>query len=480
MNQKQSLELKLTQKLILTPQLQQSIKLLQLPVLELSQNITQELMENPFLEEVIEKESDDNKDSPEIENIPQTEADDTEAPLERIFGFTTDEYFEERGSDGRDLGYFDESGDERSTQLPFERRIKKTSLYEHLLWQLRLSTVPEDVGHAAEVIINNLSDDGYLEATIEEVAETAKVDTQSVEEALRLIHEFDPPGVGARNLQECLLLQLRPLNLQGTLVERILTEGFKELEGKKYKQLATRFNVPLNDILQAVNIIERLEPRPGRNYSDEEVLHIVPDVYVTESDGKFVISLNEEWTPRIRLSNYYRELLANKNKLSPEERQFLEEKMRSAIWLLKSLDQRNRTIYRVTESILKFQEDFFRYGIEHLKPLNLRDVAEDIGMHESTISRVTSNKYLQCPQGLFSFRFFLSNTLSSGKGNISSTIVKNYIKEIISKEDPMNPLNDNEIVEFLKKNSIKVARRTVAKYREELRIPSHNKRKKWV
>jgi RNA polymerase sigma-54 factor len=479
MDQRQTLELKLSQKLILTPQLQQSIKLLQLPILELSQNITQELTENPFLEEVVERESDDNRDSLE-EDIPQGQMDDTEAPLERIFGFTTDDYFEERGSDGRDLGYFDESGDEKNLQAPFERKIKKTSLYEHLLWQLRLSNVSRDVGRAAEVIINNLNDDGYLEATIHEIAETARVDPETAEEALRVIQDLDPPGVGARSLQECLLLQLRPLNLQGTLVERILTEAFKELEEKKYKQIANKFNVPLEEVLQAVHIIEGLEPRPGRNYSDEEVLHIVPDVYITESDGKFVITLNDEWIPRIRLSNYYKKLLANKDKLSPEERRFLEEKMRSAIWLLKSLDQRNRTIYRVTESILKFQEDFFRYGIEHLKPLNLRDVAEDLGMHESTISRVTSNKYLQCPQGLFSFRFFFSNTLSSGKGNISSTIVKNYIKELISKEDPTRPLNDNEIVELLRKHSIKVARRTVAKYREEMKIPSHTKRKKWV
>lgn len=479
MNQKQSLELKLTQKLILTPQLQQSIKLLQLPILELSQNITQELMENPFLEEVTEKVPEDRRE-PTDEPTPRTQTDDTEVPLEKIFGFTTDDYFEERGSDGRDLGYFDESDDERNLQPPFERRIKKINLYEHLLWQLRLSNVPESVGHAAEVIINNLNEDGYLEASIEEIAETVNVNRETVEEALRLIHDFDPPGVGARNLQECLLLQLKPLNLKNTLVERILTEGFKELEGKKYKQLASRFKSSVEDILEAVNIIERLEPRPGRNYSDEEVLHIVPDVYITESDGKFVISLNDEWIPRIRLSNYYRKLLANKEKLSQEEKRFLEEKMRSAIWLLKSLDQRNRTIYKVTESILKFQEDFFRYGIEHLKPLNLKDVAEDVGMHESTISRVTSNKYLQCPQGLFSFRFFFSNVVSSGKGNISSTIVKNYIKEIISKEDPKNPLSDKEIVELLNRNSIKVARRTVAKYREELKIPSHNKRRKWA
>lgn len=480
MNPKQSLELKLTQKLILTPQLQLSIKLLQLPILELSQNVTQELMENPFLEEIVERETETNGKIGSLEEaIPDTQTDDAEAPLEKMFGFTTEDYFEERGSDGRDLGYFDEPSSERDQQPFFEQNVKKTNLYEHLLWQLRFLNLSEDVRNTAEVIINNLNDDGYLEASMEEIARIANTDTQIAEEALRIVQEFDPIGVGARNLQECLLLQLKLLNLKDTLVERILTDGFEELEGKRYKHLATRFNVQLEDVFKAINIIEMLEPRPGRNYSDGEVIHIVPDVYITESEGKFVISLNDDWVPRIRLSNYYRKLLTDKEKLSPEERQFLEEKMRSAIWLLKSLDQRNRTIYKVTESILKFQEDFFKKGQEYLKPLNLRDVAEDIGMHESTISRVTSNKYLQCPQGLFSFRYFFSNTVSSDKGNISSTIVKNYIKEVISKEDPKKPLSDSDIVKLLKQNSINVARRTVAKYREELKIPSHSKRKKW-
>ncbi|GAB4546039.1 MAG: RNA polymerase factor sigma-54 [Thermodesulfovibrionia bacterium] len=481
MNQKQGLELKLTQKLILTPQLQLSIKLLQLPILELSQSITQELMENPFLEEIVERGAETDKDTePANESTPDTIIDDTEAPLEKMFGFTSDDYFEERGSDGRDLGYFDAPSDENDQQPFFEQNVKKTNLYEHLLWQLRFISLSEPLRRSAEVIINNLNEDGYLEASMDEIAKIANTDAHTAEEALKVVQEFDPPGVGARNLQECLLLQLKSLNLKDTLVERILTDGFEDLEGKRYKHLAAKLKAPLDDVLNAINIIEGLEPRPGRNYSDEEVIHIVPDVYITESEGRFVISLNDDWIPRIRLSNYYRKLLTNKEDLSAEERQFLEEKMRSAIWLMKSLDQRNKTIYKVTESILKFQEDFFRYGPEYLKPLNLKAVAEDIGMHESTISRVTSNKYLQCPQGLFSFKYFFSNTISSGNGDISSTIVKNCIREIISEEDPKRPLRDSEIVERLKQRSINVARRTVAKYREELKIPPHNKRKKWA
>jgi len=480
MAMEQRLELRLSQKLILTPQLQQSIKLLQLPLLELSQDINQELMNNPLLEEGVEREPEGSVTSgtSQDEEKFRQPTEDTEAPLEKIFGFTTDNYFEERESDGRDFGYFGESTDE--TTSPFERNTVKADLYEHLLWQLRLSSIPESLGKTAEIIINNLNDDGYLQtSTIEEIAESSGVDPEKAEKALQFIQAFDPAGVGARNLQECLLLQLEPLNLKGTLVEKILTNGFSELEGKKYKQLSAKLKVSIDDVISAIKIIEDLEPRPGRNYSSDEPIHIIPDVFVEESEGKFIITLNDEGIPKLRLSNYYRKLLANKKSLGPEEKQFLEEKLRSAIWLLRSLDQRNKTIYRVTDSILEFQEDFFRKGPKYLKPLNLRNVAEDLGMHESTISRVTSNKYIQCPQGLLNFRYFFSNAVPTENGDISSSTVKDMIRKIISEEDSALPLNDQKIVDMLKEKGIAVARRTAAKYREELKIPSHLKRKKW-
>jgi RNA polymerase sigma-54 factor len=480
MAQEQRLELKLSQKLILTPQLQQSIKLLQLPLLELSQDINQELMNNPLLEESAERESEAKQDSSATANEEEPFRDtpsDIEAPLEKIFGFTTDSYFEERESDGRDFGYFSDGSEEATS--PFERNRGKTDLYEHMLWQLRLSHISGPLGQTAEIIINNLNEDGYLQASLDEIAELSEVDVKRAEEALRFIQGLDPSGVGARDLQECLLLQLGPLNLTDTLVEKILRDGFSELKGKKYKQLTAKFKVPIDDIFAAVKIIEGLEPRPGRNYSSDEPVHIIPDVYIEESDGKFIITLNDEGIPKLRLSNYYRKLLANKKSLGPEEKQFLEEKLRSAIWLLRSLDQRNKTIYKVTDSILKFQEDFFRKGFKYLKPLNLRDIADDLEMHESTISRVTSNKYLQCPQGLLNFRYFFSNAVPTARGNISSTTVKDVIRQIVTAEDPQVPLNDKKIVELLEERGINVARRTAAKYREELKIPSHIKRKKW-
>lgn len=473
----QRLELKLSQKLILTPQLQQSIKLLQLPLLELTQDINQELMNNPLLEEGIDKDPENETSGTSEEGKFQEPSSDIETPLEKIFGFTSDNYFEERESDGRDFGYFTDGSEE--TNSPFERNRSKTDLYEHLLWQLRLSHISDKIGQVAEIIINNLNEDGYLQASTEEIVTLAETDVDTVEEAIRFIHGLDPSGVGARSLQECLLLQLGPLNLKGSLVEKILTEGFSELEGKKYKQLAARLKTSIEDIFDAIKIIEGLEPRPARNYSSDEPVHIIPDVYIEESEGKFIITLNDEGVPKLRLSNYYRKLLANKKSLGPEEKQFLEEKLRSAIWLLRSLDQRNKTIYKVTDSILKFQDDFFRKGAKHLKPLNLRDVAEDLGMHESTISRVTSNKYIQCPQGLLNFRYFFSNAVATSTGNMSSSTVKTLIKKIVSEEDPQHPLNDQKIVELLKSKGIGIARRTAAKYREELKILSHMKRKKW-
>lgn len=479
MAQDQRLELRLSQRLILTPQLQQSIKLLQLPLLELTQDINQELMNNPMLEEGVDREPEikDEQSGPSNEEPVRESTVDIEPPLEKIFGFTSESYFEDRESDGRDFGYF--NPDVEETTSPFERNRDRTNLYDHLLWQLRLSTIEENIGRSAEVIINNLNDDGYMQASIDEISQLAESDTETVEKAIKAVQELDPSGVGARNLQECLLLQLPALDLSGTLVEKILTEGFSELERKKYNQLAVKFKTSINAIFDAVKIIEKLEPRPGRNYSSDEPVHIIPDVYIEESEGKFLINLNDEGIPRLRLSNYYRKLLANKKSLGAEEKQFLEEKLRSAVWLLKSLDQRNKTIYRVTESILKFQEDFFRKGAEHLKPLNLRIIAEDLGLHESTISRVTSNKYVQCPRGLLNFRYFFSNAVATDLGSMSSSTVKNIIKQIIAEEDSKKPLNDQKIVNILKSKGISVARRTAAKYREELKIPSHLKRKKW-
>jgi len=471
------LETKLTQKLILTPQLQLAIKLLQLPQLELSQVLTQELMENPFLEESIEETTVEELTPEERESIENEDTlEDTEAPLERLMSFTVDEYFEERGSDGRDLGYFNPG---TVTPPPYEQLLtKEPDLHDHLLWQLRLSNEHEEIRKVGETIIGNIDENGYLRVSLEEIVEGAKTDLTTAEQALGLIQSFDPPGVGARNIKECLLLQLEPLNLKGTLIEKIITNNMEDLEKKKYKRIAQQYNLPLENIIAAVKVIEGFEPKPGRNFTSTSTNYVVPDVYVTKSPDGNQIVLNDEGLPRLRISSFYRKLIRNKEAFQKNERQFLIEKLRSASGLLKSLDQRNRTIYRVTESILNFQKDFFNKGIEHIKPLILKDIASRLNMHESTISRVTSNKYLACQHGIFSFRFFFSSSLHGGMGSVSSTSVKNMIKKIVMEEHLRKPLSDQRIVEILKSSGITVARRTVAKYREELRIPSQAQRRK--
>ena len=472
------LELRLSQKLILTPQLQQAIKLLQLPHLELSEFLSQELIENPFLEESVEEIPVEELTQEEKESVEIEEAqEDAEAPLEKLMNFTVDEYFEERGYDGKDLGYFNPG-----TVSPpsFEQFLTRgPDLYDHLLWQLRFSNDPESIRKIGEVIIGNIDENGYLRASIEEIIKGAEAQRETVEKALSLIQGFDPIGVGARNVMECLLLQLKALNLGGTLVEKIIINNMDELEKRKYPQIAQQYNLPLKDIMSAVKIIEGLEPKPGRNFSNYNTNYVVPDVFLVKTADGYQIILNDEGLPRLRVSSFYKKLIQQNNAVSKEDKQFLVEKLRSAVGLLKSLDQRDRTIYRVTESLLSLQKEFFDKGIKYLKPLTLRDVASVLNLHESTISRVTSSKYLSCEHGTFCFRFLFSSALQSGMGSVSSTSVKDIIKKIVIEEDSQKPLSDQNIGEMLKKNGIIIARRTVAKYREGMGIPSQTHRRKF-
>ncbi len=465
------LDLKLAQKLILTPQLQQAIRLLQMQKLELVATLNQELVENPFLEELTDMPEEPSPDEKE----PVERLEEIEKPLEKLMEFKVDEYFEERGSDGRDLGYFNPGIVEAPS---FEKFVsKKPDLSEHLHWQLRLTHAPEELKTAGEVIIGNIDENGYLRATPEELSNLSGFSEEIINRAIELIQTLDPPGVGARDIKECLLIQTRYLGLGGTLVEKIILNNLDDLEKKRYQNIAKQYNVSIDEVTQAIRIIQGFDPKPGRNYSSQEPIYVEPDVFIIKDEEQYRIILNDDGVPRFRLNEKYRQLLSNKSLLSKEERQFLEDKLRSALWLIKSLDQRNRTIYRVTESILKFQREFFDRGVDYLKPLTLRQVAKELNMHESTISRVTSNKYLACPHGIFSFRFFFSSSVQSDSGEISSTRVKELIRKIISEEDPSRPLSDQQIVEILKNSNIHIARRTVSKYRTELKILSQNQRK---
>ncbi|NLI30214.1 MAG: RNA polymerase factor sigma-54 [Nitrospiraceae bacterium] len=475
------LDLRLSQKLVLTPQLQQAIKLLQMPQLELAQTLTQELTENPFLEELLDEHEEEIPTlDPRTDDEPVTpdvDYDTAELTEESFTKFSVDEYFEERGSDGRDLGYFNPGTEERPSYELFYSR--KPDLYDHLLWQLRLSTARDEVRIAAESVIGNIEDDGYLRISDEELARTAGVSSELIAEAVALVQGFDPPGVCARSLQDCLMLQLRTLGLEDTLVARLVRGNMEDIQKHKFQQIARAYAMPLEDIMAAVRIIEALDPRPASKYTGEETTYVVPDVFITRTDEGYQIVLNDEGMPRLRLNGTYRALLTRKEQLTKEEKAFLREKLRLATELIKSLDQRNRTIYRVADSILKFQMEFFERGRQQLRPLTLKDVATDVGMHESTISRVTSNKYLACDHGVFSFRFFFSSALQSDTGEVSSTSVKDLIRKIIEEEDPKKPLSDKMIADRLRGENVTIARRTVAKYREELKIAPQNMRKRY-
>lgn len=455
------LDLKLTQKLALTPQLQLQLKLLQLPQLELSQYIQQELTENPFLE----LEEDINS---EQENETLLEENQEPVAIDRLDKIMVEEYFSERADDGRDLGYFNPGFEEKPT---FDFFYSTTvDLWEHLLWQLRLSKADDEIRAVAEVVIGNIDEDGYLRATEQEIADLTGANLEIVNKAIELVQDFEPAGVCSRNIKECLILQLRSLGLEDSFVKTIVEFHLEDIQKKKYDKIAKKYNVSIEEVINAVKILEKLEPRPGRNFSRLEVSAPSPDVYVRKEGEDFQIILNDEGIPRIKLSSIYKELFKSKN-LPLEERQFLKNKFRCAIDLLKGLDQRNRTIYRVTESLIKMQREFFEKGIRYIKPLNLKAIADDLGLHESTISRVTSNKFIACDHGIFSFRFFFSNALPSKQGVISTTLVKEKILKIIEEEDIAFPLSDKEISERLAKEGIDIARRTVAKYREELKIP---------
>ena len=477
------LSLRLSQKLILTPQLQLAIRLLQMPQLELSQTLAQELVENPFLEDVQEENTGEELAGEERETA-ETDSeqlgDDAESPLEKMISgsadFSVDEYFEERSSDGRDLGYF---GQGTNTPVSFEQFASKTpDIYDHLLWQLRLSDAGEDIRLIGEAVIGNIDENGYLTATDEEIAASTNENILNVRKAVDVVQSFDPPGIGARDLKECMMLQLKLLGIAGSLAERIIANNMEELKKKNYQQIARLCNTSVDEVLAAVKVIEGLEPRPARNFFNANTDYVIPDVFVVKGDDGYQIILNEERLPKLRINSYYKKLMLQKNSFSKEERQFLDEKLRSASWLLKSLDQRNRTIYRVTESIINFQRDFFDRGVQYMKPLNLKNVAVELSLHESTISRVTSNKYLSCSHGVLCFKFFFCSALQSDTGSVSSTSVKDLIKKIVSEEDHRKPLSDQRIVELLKSQNIVIARRTIAKYRDELKVLSQNQRKR--
>jgi RNA polymerase sigma-54 factor len=497
------LDLRLSQKLIMTPQLQQAIKLLQLSRLELQQTLNQHLMENPLLDELAGDvdEGDPaagdewNQDKKEITG-PEGSSDspkeeDSDGP-EELSASGWEDYF----NGDRRAGDTEYPAASSQDELPSydQTVVKPQSLEDHLLWQLALSGVSDSDKAIGQMIIGNLDEDGYLRILLEEVASDAKVSTEHAESVLRLIQSFDPPGVAARDLQECLLIQLgsldrtvgidegRRIRLKGSVVEAIVTHHLKDLEKKHYARIAKALGVTPEEVFAATHVIEGLEPKPGRPYSTANNYAIVPDVFVVKNEGEWVVLLNDDGMPRLRISPYYKQLMSNSKQSSDATKAYLEEKLRGAQWIIRSIEQRNKTIIKVVGSIIKFQEQFFEKGVQYLKPLVLKQVAEDIGLHESTISRVTANKYMYCPQGILELKYFFNTGIQrsdQAAEELSSVTVREMIRKMVEEEDSQHPLKDQEIAARLQKNNILIARRTVAKYRSEVNIPSASQRKRF-
>ncbi len=474
-------QLKLSQQLVMTPQLQQAIKLLQLSRMELEIVVRQELEENPILEEgadtLEEKEESIEEEEAAEEEAPSEEVQELKENPEEFNDVDWQTYLEGHNLSGTSSEMY-ESDDDRPS---YENLLtRKTCLVDHLLWQLNLGRFAEKERLAATEIIGNLDENGYLQASLEEVAEATGFPLPVVERALRLVQELDPPGVASRSLQECLLKQVRLLGMEDSLVERILENHMVELETRKYSVIAKAQDVTLDEVVAAARIISGLDPRPGRAYSQEDIHYITPDIFVYKIGDEYVVVLNDEGLPNLRISSFYRNALVGNANVDEKAGEYIQEKLRGALWLIKSIHQRQRTIYRVTKSIVKFQKDFFERGIEYLKPLVLRDVAEDIEMHESTVSRVTTNKYVQTPRGLFELKYFFNSGINTTVGpSIASESVKSRIKEIVAEENIKKPYSDQKIVEMLRQQGIEIARRTVTKYREMLGIRSSTERKRF-
>ena len=498
MQQKLTLQAKLQQKLILTPSLQQAIKLLPMSTLELADMLQQEITENPLLEEELERERSETpessdaptegsegseerstseaasdaqtaEDAPKPEPEPEPKSDDSLNEID----------FESFFSDYLDEGYRPRTSYEVPEHPPIENTLSATaSLADHLDWQLRMTTTDDKSREIGEAIIGNIDEHGYLQASIEELCGMGQYSPDDVAGALAIVQGFDPVGVGARDLKECLLLQIAKLELGETPLVAMVSNHLDHLQNHRFNEIAKTMKLPLEEVIRHCEIIRRLDPQPGSKFVTEKSHYVTPDVYVVKVDGKYEIVLNEDRLPQLRISSVYRRMLENKSDENQATREYVKDKLRSALWLIKSVDQRQKTIYKVANSIVRQQQEFLDNGVEHLRPLVLRDVAIDIGMHESTVSRVVANKYIHTPQGVCQMKYFFHSGIASiGGDHVSSVTIKQRIKKIVEEENPKKPLSDSKIVKILEDEGLVLARRTIAKYREELRIPPSNQRK---
>ena len=487
---------RLTQSLVLAPQLQQSLALLQAPTLELKALVEQELQQNPVLEEATAPETDLHDRDKEDESAAE-KADPAEPPADVTFDPATEKPSNEPVDDFQaeferlvqlDQEWRDHFAqtnvpmrsspeDEEKRQFMFDSLVAGTSLQEMLLEQVRESNLPEAQWPIAEMIIGNIDDYGYLKATVEELSATTGLPADKIQEVLSAIQTFDPPGVGARDLRECMLLQLERSGQQSTLEYRIVRDFMEALGKRRIPEIARGTGVEVDEVQDALENIARLEPRPGRAFLPDNDQYVLPEVFVHRSGNEFVVTTNNEHIPHLRISNTYKDLMAQ-GENSSEVRNYIREKIRAGKFLIKSLHQRQQTILNIAKEIVKRQHDFMEKGVAFLKPLTMVQVAEVVGVHETTVSRAVSGKYIDTPQGIFEMKYFFTAGIQTANGDgMSNTSVKDMIAEIFKAEDTSKPLSDQEVVKMLKDKGIVIARRTVAKYRTELNILPSNLRK---
>jgi len=481
---------KLSQQLVMTPQLRQAIKILQVSRAELETLIDEELTQNPMLEEGAEVS--EQEERPRTEEPATTDGSDPDSwnsgseerdttaevsSNQQLDGIDWKEYLDNYRNDWHSASATAADYDE-DKRPSLENTLARTpSLTEHLSWQLRMGGIDPAEESAAAVIIGNMDKDGYLHVSVEDIAFQMGLDYDLVEHTLQRIQELDPPGVGARTLSECLLLQIRAdTGTLDSLAARIARDHLSLLESKRYDRVAKECGTSIEDVVAAAHYIATLEPKPGRNFGEGDIRYIIPDVFVQKIGDELVITLNDEGLPRLRVSNFYRQVLGETS--NSDAKRYVQEKMRAAAWLIKSIQQRQRTLYLVTQSIVQFQREFFDHGVSHLKPLVLKDVAVDIGMHESTVSRATANKYVHTPQGTFELKYFFTSSLQGADGEeVSAESVKDRIRELVASEDPRRPLSDQYIAKVLSTEHVGIARRTVAKYRSMMGLLPSSKRR---
>ncbi len=479
-NLRQKLDLKLTQKLALTPALQQAIKLLQLTIPELQQEIKNEVLENPLLEE-FSAEEEQAKEQPQKE-----EGGDLLHEKDiNIEDFFRDYYDDQYIPKNRQKEIYD-------NEINYENFVsKKQSLSEYLEWQAQMNIEDENTLDTVLQIIPYIDDNGYLkvpkdvegkfDSVKDFLKQTLNKTDEEIENALKEIKKFDPTGVGADSLQECLWIQAEYLGFgKDEILKKIIFEYLGLIAQNNLEELASRLNLTVDEVREYVEFIKKLEPKPGRKFSSESTQYIVPDVVVYKVDDDYYVELNEDGLPSLRVNKKYVEMVKDKNAVEKETEVYIKEKLKSALWLIKSIHNRQKTILKVAKAIVERQRDFFDFGIEHMKPLTLKDIAEEVGMHESTVARVVKNKYMQTPRGVFELKYFFSSKLSTSSGiDVSAMAVKEKIKKLIENENKKKPYSDSEIVKILQSQGIKIARRTVAKYREEMGIESSSQRKKY-